>query len=76
MEYEKLCSIVAGVLSLDTKEITPKTAFIDELGADSIDVAQILIGIKEEFGIEFQEEEIKDILTVGDAVEKIKNAEK
>ncbi len=76
MEFEKLCGIIARVLSLDTREITPQTTFIEELGADSIDIAQILMGIKEEFGIAFREEEIREIRTVADAVAKIEKAGK
>ena len=76
MEFEKLCSIIAKVLRVDVREITMSTTFMEDLGADSIDVAQILIGIKEEFGVALAEEDVVQVQTVSDAVELIKNAEK
>ena len=74
MEFEKLQKIIAEVLNTDTDMITPDTTFIDDLGADSLDVFQIVMGIDEEFGIEIPSEEVEKIVTVGDAVEQIKNA--
>ena len=50
------------------------TTFVDDLGADSLDVFQIIMGIEEEFDIEIANEEAEKIATVGDAVEQIKNA--
>ena len=55
MEFEKLASIIAQVLSLDPKEITMETAFVDDLGADSLDLFQIIMGIEEAFDIEVPE---------------------
>ena len=52
MEFEKLVSIIVDVLGVDAEEITPDTTFVDDLGADSLDVAQIIMGIEEEFDIE------------------------
>lgn len=74
MEFEKLQKIIAEVLNTDTELITPDTTFIDDLGADSLDVFQIVMGIDEEFGIEIPSEEVEKIVTVGDAVEQIKKA--
>lgn len=51
-----------------------RTTFIDDLGADSLDVFQIIMGIEEEFDIEIPNEEAEKIVTVGDAVEQIKKA--
>lgn len=76
MEFEKLCSIIAKVLRVDVREITMSTTFMEDLGADSIDVAQILIGIKEEFGVALAEADVVRVQTVSDAVKLIKNAEK
>jgi acyl carrier protein len=45
MELEKLKKIIAEVLNVDTEEITPETTFVDDLGADSLDVYQIIMGI-------------------------------
>ncbi|MBQ7432411.1 MAG: acyl carrier protein [Lachnospiraceae bacterium] len=72
MEFEKLKSIIAEVLNVNADEITPDTTFVDDLGADSLDVFQIIMGIEEEFDIEIKD--VEQIATVGEAVELIKNA--
>ena len=74
MEFEKIKKIVAEVLNVDEEEITMDTTFVDDLGADSLDIFQIIMGIEEEFDIEIANEEAEKIATVGDAVEQIKNA--
>ena len=74
MEFEKLQQIIAEVLNVDVDEIKPETTFVDDLGADSLDVFQIIMGIEEEFDIEIPNEAAEQIVTVGDAVEQIKNA--
>ena len=74
MEFEKLAKIIAEVLNVDANEITLDTTFVDELGADSLDVFQIIMGIEEEFDIEIDNEEAEKITTVQDAVDQIKKA--
>ena len=74
MEFERLKKIIAEVLNVDEEEITMETTFVDDLGADSLDVFQIIMGLEEEFDIEIPNEEAEKIVTVGDAVEQIKNA--
>ena len=74
MEFEKLQQIIAEVLNGDVDEITPSTTFVDDLGADSLDVFQIIMGIEEEFDMEIPQEEAEKIVTVGDAAEAIKAA--
>ena len=74
MEFEKLQNIIADVLNIDKSKITPETTFVDDLGADSLDVFQIIMGIEEEFDIEISNEDAEKIVSVGDAVEQIKNA--
>ena len=74
MEFEKLKKIIAEVLNVDEEEITMETTFVDDLGADSLDVFQIMMGLEEEFDIEIPNEDAEKIVTVGDAVEQIKNA--
>ena len=74
MEFEKLAKIIAEVSNVDANEITLDTTFVDELGADSLDVFQIIMGIEEEFDIEIPNEEAEKIVSVGDAVEAIKSA--
>ena len=73
MEFEKLQQIIAEVLNVDADEITMDTTFVDDLGADSLDVFQIIMGIEEEFDIEIPNESAEKIVSVGDAVEQIKN---
>ena len=72
MELEKLQQIIAEVLNVDASEVMPGTTFTDDLGADSLDVFQIVMGIEEEFDIEMPNEDVEHIVTVGDAVEEIK----
>lgn len=74
MEFEKLRDIIVEVLNVDDTEVTMESTFIDDLGADSLDVFQIIMGIEEEFDIEIPNEEAEKIVTVGDAVEQIKKA--
>ena len=75
MEFEKLKKIIAEVLNVDPDEITMETTFQDDLGADSLDVYQTIMGIEEEFDIEIPAETAEQVTTVEDAVEMIKNAE-
>ena len=74
MEFEKLRKIIVEVLNVDENEVTMESTFIDDLGADSLDVFQIIMGLEEEFDIEIPNEEAEEIVTVADAVEQIKNA--
>ncbi|MBQ1689458.1 MAG: acyl carrier protein [Lachnospiraceae bacterium] len=74
MEFEKLQKIIGEVLNIGTDDITMETSFVDDLGADSLDIFQIIMGIEEEFEIEIDNENAETIVTVGDAVEQIKNA--
>lgn len=74
MEFEKLQEIIAEVLNLEPDDITMEATFVDDLGADSLDIFQIIMGIEEAFDIEIANEDAESIVTVGDAVEQIKNA--
>ncbi|MCM1307044.1 MAG: acyl carrier protein [Butyrivibrio sp.] len=74
MEFEKIQQIIAEVLNIQPDEITMETTFVDDLGADSLDVFQIIMGIEEEFDIQIPNEAAESIVTVADAVEQIKNA--
>ena len=74
MEFEKLQEIIADVLNVNADEITMETKFVDDLGADSLDFFQIIMGIEEAFDIEIDNDDAEKIVTVGDAVEQIKNA--
>lgn len=72
MELDLLKKIIADVLSVDPDKITPDTTFIDDLGADSLDVYQIIMAVEDELGIEVNEEDAEKISTVGDAVDLIR----
>ncbi len=74
MEFEKLKEIIIDVLNVSEEDIKMETTFVDDLGADSLDIFQIIMGIEETFDIEIENEEAEKIVTVGDAVEQIKNA--
>ena len=74
MEFEKIKKIIAEVLNVDEEEIKMDTTFVDDLGADSLDVFQIIMGIEEEFDIEIPAEKAEKITTVEEAVELIKGA--
>ena len=74
MEFDKLKKVIAEVLNVDPEEITMETTFLDDLGADSLDVLQIIMGIEEEFDIEIPADKAEKIATVEDAVELIKGA--
>ncbi|WP_122642644.1 acyl carrier protein [Luxibacter massiliensis] len=72
MEFEKLQEIIADVLNVPKEEIRPESTFVDDLGADSLDIFQIIMGIEEEFDIEIDNDEAEKIATVQDAVDQIK----
>ena len=74
MEFDKLKEVIAHVLNVDPKEITLETTFTEDLGADSLDVFQIVMGIEEAFEIEIPAEKVEHITTVGEAVELIKGS--
>ncbi len=72
MELEKIKAIIAEVLNIDADSITEDTTFVEDLGADSLDIFQIIMGIEEEYDIELDNESVEQIQTVGDAVEAIR----
>ena len=74
MEFEKIQKIISEVLGVDEDTITMETTFVDDLGADSLDVFQIIMALEEGFDIEIANEEAEKIVTVSDAVEQIKSA--
>lgn len=74
MELEKLQKIIAEVLNVDVSEVKYETTFTEDLGADSLDIFQIIMAIEEEFDIEIDSSEAEKIKTVGDAVDQIKKA--
>lgn len=71
MELKILKDLIAQVLSVDPNEITLETSFVDDLGADSLDIYQIVMGIEEEFGISLSPEEVGTVSVVQEAMELI-----
>ena len=74
MEFEKLKGIIAEVLSVDPNEVTQESTFVEDLGADSLDLFQIVMGIEDTFQIEVPPEKSEKITTVGEALLLIQNA--
>ena len=72
MALEKIKAIIAEVLNIDADSITADTTFVDDLGADSLDIFQIIMGIEEEYDIELENEAVEQIQTVGDAIEALR----
>jgi len=76
MELDSLKAVVADVLKVDPNELTESTTFMGDLGADSLDVYQIVNELEDRLNITLEEEEIERISTIGEAVELIKKAER
>ena len=66
MEFEKLKKIIAEVLNVDEEEITMETTFVDDLGADSLDIFQIIMGMEDTFDVILEEEAVYQVKTVQD----------
>ena len=73
-EFKKLKEIIADVLSVDPEEITLDTTFTDDLGADSLDLFQIVMNIEDEFDLEVDQDQAENVTTVGEALALIKAA--
>ena len=69
---EKIAEIIKEQLNLDDVEITEETSFKDDLGADPLDLFELVMAFEEEYGIEIPSEELEKLSTVGDVVEYIK----
>ena len=65
---EKVKEIIAKQLNLDVDEITESTSFKDDLGADSLDLFELVMAFEEEYDIEIPSEDLEDIATVGDII--------
>ena len=73
MEFEKIREVLIAQFGVDASAIKPETAFVDDLGADSLDVVELIMAIEEAFDIEIPDTEAENIITVQDAVEYLKN---
>jgi len=72
MVFEKVSKIIADQLGVDESEIALESSFIDDLGADSLDIVELIMAFEEEFDIEIPDSQAENIKTVNDAVEYIK----
>ncbi len=73
MELEMLKEAIVKVLKIDARELTLETRFVEDLGADSLDLYQIAMNLEEVFDVDFSEEDLKQVVTVSDAYELLKN---
>ena len=72
-EFERVKSVIVDQLGADESAITMDASFGDDLGADSLDIVELIMGLETEFDIEIPDEEAEKISTVGDAVNYIKD---
>ncbi len=73
MVFEKLKEILALQLDVDAEDMTMDTKIIDDLGADSLDVVEMLMSVEDEFDVEIPDEKIEELKTIGDVVEYIQS---
>ena len=71
-EFERVKAVIVDQLGADESAITPEASFVDDLGADSLDIVELIMGLETEFDLELPDEEAEKIRTVGDAVNYIK----
>jgi acyl carrier protein len=72
MEIEKIRDIIATTLNLDPEEVTPDKSFAEDLDADSLDLAEIIMAIEDEFGVTIPDEILEKVVTVQDAYDLVK----
>lgn len=68
---DKVKAVVVEKLGVDADKVTPEARFIEDLGADSLDIVELVMGLEDEFGLEISDEEAENIRTVGDAIKFI-----
>ena len=68
---DKIKKIIAEKLSVDLSEIVPEASFIDYLGADSLDLVELIMSMEEEFDIEISDEKAEELVTVKDAIDYV-----
>jgi len=71
MVFEKIRAVIVEQLGVNEDKITPSTSLLTDIGADSLDIFQIISNLEDEFGIEFPSDVATNMKTVGDAVEYI-----
>ncbi len=73
MEFEKVKAVIVDQLGVDEDDVTMEANFVDDLGADSLDIVELIMGLETEFDLEIPDEDAEKIATVGDAVNYIKD---
>lgn len=73
MEFERVKQVIIDQLGVDEAAVTMEASFVEDLGADSLDIVELIMGFETEFDIEIPDEESEKIATVGDAVNYLKN---
>ncbi len=71
MAFDKVRAIIAEQLGIEADEITMESSFIDDLGADSLDIVELIMALEEEFDMEIPDEDAEKISTVGDVIDYI-----
>ncbi len=74
MEFEKLQQIICDTLNVEKDEVTLESKFVDNLGADSLDLMQIVMALEEEYDVQVADDDLANIVTVGDALEMMEKA--
>ncbi|WP_395095026.1 acyl carrier protein [Armatimonas sp.] len=74
--FERVKKVVVEQLEVDEKEVTPEASFVDDLGADSLDVVELVMGLEEEFDIEIPDESAEKITNVQQAIDYIEEKTK
>ena len=72
MEFEKLQDIIADVLNVQKDEIKPETTFVDDLGADSLDLFELVMALEDEYSVEIPADDLQQMATVGDVINYLK----
>lgn len=70
---EKMKEMIADQLNVDAEAVTPEAKFKDDLGADSLDLFELVMALEEEFGVEIPSEDLESIVMVNDVIEYLKN---
>lgn len=70
--FDKVKAIIVDQLGVEDEEVKPESSFIEDLGADSLDIVELIMALEEEFEIEVPDEDAEKLLTVSDAVDYIK----
>ncbi len=68
---ERVNTLITDQLGVDRKSLTPEANLLDDLGADSLDVVELVMALEEEFGIEVPDDDVENIRTIGDIVQYV-----